>query len=68
MRIPYIHIEMNGDAVNRARKAGEIITYGDATAAAVLEGAGIHKARAMVLAINDPGALARAIPTRNNFV
>jgi CPA2 family monovalent cation:H+ antiporter-2 len=63
MRIPYIHIEMNGDAVSRARKAGEIITYGDATAPAVLEGAGIHRAKAMVLAINDPSALARAIPT-----
>ncbi len=63
MRIPYIHIEMNGEMVHRARKSGEIIIYGDATAPAVLEGAGIHKARAMVLAINDPSALARAIPT-----
>jgi CPA2 family monovalent cation:H+ antiporter-2 len=63
IRLPYIHIEMNGEMVHRARKSGEIIIYGDATAPAVLEGAGIHKARAMVLAINDPSALARAIPT-----
>ena len=63
IRIPYIHIEMNGDMVHQARKSGEIIIYGDATAPAVLEGAGLHKARAMVLAINDPSALARAIPT-----
>ena len=63
MRLPYIHIEMNGEMVRLARKSGEIIIYGDATAATVLEGAGIHKARAMVLAINDPSALARAIPT-----
>jgi CPA2 family monovalent cation:H+ antiporter-2 len=63
IRIPYIHIEMNGEIVHQARKSGEIIIYGDATAPAVLEGAGIHKARAMVLAINDPSALARAIPT-----
>jgi CPA2 family monovalent cation:H+ antiporter-2 len=63
MRIPYIHIEMNGEMVHRARKSGEIIIYGDATAPTVLEGAGIHKARAMVLAINDPSALSRAIPT-----
>ena len=63
MRLPYIHIEMNGEVVRVARKSGEIILHGDATAPAVLEGAGIHKARAMVLAINDPSALARAIPT-----
>ena len=63
MRLPYIHIEMNGEVVRHARQAGEIIIHGDATAPAVLEGAGIHKARAMVLAINDPSALARAVPT-----
>lgn len=63
MRFPYIHIEMNGEAVRKARMTGEIIIQGDATASAVLEGAGIHKARAIVLAINDPSALARAIPT-----
>lgn len=61
-RIPYIHVEVNGDAVRRARLAGEIILHGDASAPAVLEGAGIHRARALVLAINDPAALARAIP------
>jgi len=63
MCLPYIHIEMNGEMVRTARKSGEIIIHGDATAPAVLEGAGIHRARAMVLAINDPSALARAVPT-----
>lgn len=62
-RRPYIHIEMNGEVVRKARKSGEIIIHGDATAPAVLEGAGIKKASAIVLAINDPSALARAIPT-----
>ncbi len=61
-RIPYIHIEVNGDAVRRAKQAGEIILHGDASAPSVLEGAGIHRAKALVLAINDPTALARAIP------
>lgn len=63
LRIPYIHVEVNGDSVRRARQAGEIIIHGDASAATVLEGAGIHRARALVMAINDPAALARAIPT-----
>lgn len=63
MRLPYIHIEMNGTMVRLARRSGEVILHGDATAPAVLEGAGIHKARAIVFAINDPSALARAVPT-----
>ncbi len=63
MCLPYIHIEMNGESVRKARMAGDIIIQGDATAPAVLEGAGIERARAIVLAINDPSALARAIPT-----
>jgi len=63
MRLPYVHIEMNAEMVSKARKTGEIIIHGDATAPAVLEAAGIERARAMVLAINDPSALARAIPT-----
>jgi monovalent cation:H+ antiporter-2, CPA2 family len=61
MRIPYIHIEINGEVVRRARMAGEFIIYGDATSQTVLEGVGIKKARALVLAINDPSALARSI-------
>ncbi len=60
--IPYIHVEVNGDAVRRAKLAGEIILHGDASAPHVLEGAGVHRARALVLAINDPAALARTIP------
>ncbi len=63
MCLPYIHVEMNGEMVRQARKAGEVIIHGDATSAAVLKGCGIERARAMVLAINDPSAVARAIPT-----
>lgn len=67
MRLPYIHIEMNGNAVRQARMSGDFILQGDATATAVLEAAGIHRAKAMVLAINDPSALARAIPTARDL-
>ncbi|MBW2504898.1 MAG: cation:proton antiporter [Deltaproteobacteria bacterium] len=63
MRIPYIHIELNGEMVRQARKTGEIILHGDATTPTVLEGAGVHRARAVVFAINDQAALYRAIPT-----
>ncbi len=63
MRLPYIHIELNGEAVRLARQSGDFIIHGDATAEAVLKGAGITKANALVLAINDPSALSRVIPT-----
>ena len=63
MRIPYLHIELNGELVRQGRQAGDFILYGDATSPAVLEGAGLGRARALVLAINDPSALARAIRT-----
>jgi K+:H+ antiporter len=62
MHIPGIHIEANGAVVQQARAAGELIVFGDATAPAVLAGVGIARARALVLAINDPAAIARAIP------
>ncbi len=61
MQIPYLFIELNGESVRTGRKAGEFIVYGDATAPPVLEALGIKRARALVLAINDPGALTRAI-------
>lgn len=62
MHIPYIHVETNGSVVDQARAAGELIVYGDVTAPPVLEGVGIERARALVLAINDPAAVARALP------
>lgn len=63
MLIPYLHVELNGEIVRRARQNGEFIVYGDATSPVVLEGVGIEKARALVLAINDPSSLVRVIRT-----
>ncbi len=61
LQLPYIHIEMNGEAVRTAKMAGEVIIHGDATVPAVLEGAGIQRAKALVLAINDLVAQIRLI-------
>jgi K+:H+ antiporter len=61
MQISYLFIELNSESVRNGRRAGEFIVYGDATAPTVLEGLGIKRARALVLAVNDPGALSRAI-------
>jgi CPA2 family monovalent cation:H+ antiporter-2 len=61
MQIPYLFIELNSESVRNGRRDGEFIVYGDATAPPLLEELGIKRARALVLAVNDPGALSRAI-------
>ena len=61
MQIPHLFVEVNGEAVRRGRQSGDLIVYGDATLPAVLAELGVERARALVLAINDPAALCRAI-------
>jgi len=55
--ISYIAIESAPETVSEERKKGEPIFYGDATHAAVLEHAGIERARVAVVAIADPTAI-----------
>ncbi len=61
--IDYVIIEMNADTVKREKEAGENIFFGDATHEAVLEHAGIHAARVMVVAIADHAATLRITKT-----
>ncbi|MFP5239729.1 MAG: cation:proton antiporter [Acidobacteriota bacterium] len=61
--IPYLILEMNIDTVKRERRAGEPIRYGDASYPAVLEHAGIHSARVMVIVVSDPTAVRRMVAT-----
>jgi CPA2 family monovalent cation:H+ antiporter-2 len=63
MEIPYLVVELNDDSVRQGQKAGEPIFFGDATSMVVLEELGLERARGLVLAINDPSALSRAIRT-----
>jgi len=55
--IPYVIVEMNPKTVKEEKRKGEPIIFGDASHEAVLKEAGIHNARTIVIAINDPGAL-----------
>ncbi len=57
--IPYVVIEMNPSVVREQRDAGVPVQYGDATQAAVLEHAGITRARVVVVAISDAAATRR---------
>ena len=59
--IPYRILEMNPDLISKAKAAGEPVTFGDGTQPDVLEHAGIHGARAMVVAISDPVATVHTV-------
>jgi CPA2 family monovalent cation:H+ antiporter-2 len=54
--VRYVIIEMNPDTVRQEKAKGEPIFYGDAAHNAVLEHAGIRKARILAIVIADPAA------------
>jgi CPA2 family monovalent cation:H+ antiporter-2 len=60
---PFVHLEMNSEVVRKARATGESIIFGDAASQAVMHAAHLDKARALVVAINDPSSLIRIVRT-----
>ena len=54
--VPYTAIEINADTVRTMRAEGHDIHYGDATYRAVLDHVGAARAKAVVIAVNDPAA------------
>lgn len=61
VRIPYVTLELNPEAVREARARAEPIQYGDCTRSEVLKSVSIDHARILVLAISDPIATRRAV-------
>ncbi|MHB8765618.1 MAG: cation:proton antiporter domain-containing protein [Deferrisomatales bacterium] len=61
VEIPYVAIEMNPHTVREESAKGVPILYGDATAPETLGHAGIHRARALVVAISDAAATRRVV-------
>ena len=59
--VPYRILEMDPDLVRSATAAGEPIIFGDAMRVEILRGAGIDRARALVVAISDANATARVV-------
>lgn len=57
--IPYVVLELNPELVRKARQSGETILVADAVHAAVLERAGVERARILVAAISDPAGTRR---------
>jgi CPA2 family monovalent cation:H+ antiporter-2 len=59
--IPFLVLELNAETVRKSRTSGEPVYYGDAASVDALEHAGIMRARALVLLMNDPQATIRVI-------
>ena len=56
VRVPYVVLELNSEAVREAGAEGERIIYGDATRREVMHHVHIEHARILVIAISDPTA------------
>lgn len=61
--IPYIILELNAETVDREKRRGERIVYGDATRDSILEYACVMKARTIVISIPDMEAIKGIICT-----
>ncbi|HPN38451.1 MAG TPA: cation:proton antiporter [Melioribacteraceae bacterium] len=59
--IPYVVLEINPETVEREKKKGIPIYYGDAATEGVLEAMNITEARIIVIAINEPYAVRRVV-------
>ncbi|MBI5763965.1 MAG: cation:proton antiporter [Planctomycetes bacterium] len=60
-RVPFCVIEMNRYLADRARVEGCRVIVGDAAQSTILEHAGLHDARALVIAIDDQHATRRIV-------
>jgi CPA2 family monovalent cation:H+ antiporter-2 len=59
--VPHVVLELNPQTVRSELARGVDIRYGDCTRAAVLEHAGVERARALVIAISDPASTRRSV-------
>lgn len=59
--VAHVILELNPQTVRRERARGLDIRFGDCTRRAVLEHAGIARARAFVVAISDPASTRRSV-------
>lgn len=61
--VPYIVVDLNPETVRQGRTEHEPMIYGDVTAPEVLEHLGVHRARMLVMVVNDADAAERAVRT-----
>lgn len=66
--VPYVGIDMSMTRVSEGRKQGLPVFFGDARRADIFHAVGIERAKAVVLTIDQPGTVSRAVITlKRNF-
>ena len=58
---PYLALDLNPEAVEEARRRGLPVHYGDASRAEVLKAAGIERAQAVVITVDEPESASRTV-------
>jgi CPA2 family monovalent cation:H+ antiporter-2 len=66
--VAFVVLELNAEVVREASARGRPVYYADATSREALEHAGIARARALVLVMNDPAAVMRIVDTVRRIV
>lgn len=61
-KFPYIALDLDPIRVQEARAAGAKVFYGDATHREILDAAGLQRARAIVISLDDPFAAIKMLP------
>jgi monovalent cation:H+ antiporter-2, CPA2 family len=59
--VPHLVVDLDPDAVRKAREREESVLYGDCTRAEVLRKAGVGTARVYVVAVSDPRATRQTV-------
>ncbi len=65
--IPYLIVDMDPDAFQKAKQNNEPITYGDATNSLILKHLHIYEARVVVIAISDTSATKKIVSNIRTF-
>ena len=63
LEVTYMVLEMNSQTIEKARKQGEPIIYGDGTSREILNKMNIERARVIVICISDPSATRNIVLT-----
>ena len=59
--VPLVVLDLNPDNVRAATEEGHLAYFGDVSSPTVLRAVGIHRARVLLIVVNDPDAAAQAI-------
>ena len=64
-KVPFIAVDLDPHLIHQARRLGEPVYYGDVTRAEILDAVHIERARALVVAMNNPKAALQLVALMN---